>query len=71
MDQTTMQAAVHQSYGTPDEVSIEQVPVPEPGPGEVLVRVEAAAVNHGDMFLLRGNACRLALGFWSPQAQAS
>ena len=39
-----MKAAVHNSYGLPEVVSIKRVPDPEPGPGEVLVRVEAGTV---------------------------
>ena len=34
------------------EVSLAEVPVPEPGPGEVLVRLEAAPVNPSDLGLL-------------------
>jgi len=30
------------------------VPTPEPGPGEVLVRVRATALNHLDVFVRRG-----------------
>lgn len=39
-----MRAAVHNRYGPPEVVSIQHVPDPEPGPGEVLVRVEASTV---------------------------
>jgi NADPH2:quinone reductase len=38
------------------EVFLETVPVPEPGPGEVLVRVEATPVNPSDLGLLFGGA---------------
>ncbi len=38
------------------EVSLAEVPVPEPGPGEVLVRVEAAPINPSDLGLLFGAA---------------
>jgi len=38
------------------EVFLETVAVPEPGPGEVLVRVEAAPVNPSDLGLLFGGA---------------
>src|SRR5262249_18062351 len=34
------------------ELSIVKVPVPEPGPDEVLVRVEASAINPSDLGLL-------------------
>ena len=38
------------------EVFLENVPVPEPGPGEVLVRIEAAPVNPSDLGLLFAGA---------------
>jgi NADPH:quinone reductase-like Zn-dependent oxidoreductase len=38
------------------ELSLDTVPVPEPGPDEVLIRVEAAPLNPSDMGLLFGGA---------------
>ena len=38
------------------EVSLAEMPIPEPGPGEVLVRLEAAPVNPSDLGLLFGAA---------------
>src|SRR4051794_41550737 len=38
------------------ELSLDMVPVPEPGPDEVLIRVEAAPLNPSDMGLLFGGA---------------
>ncbi len=40
--------------GGPDTLEIRQAPVPEPGPGMVLVRVEAAGVNFADVMMRRG-----------------
>jgi NADPH2:quinone reductase len=37
-------------------LSLEEVPVPEPGPDEVLVRVEASPINPSDLGLLLGPA---------------
>jgi NADPH2:quinone reductase len=37
-----------------DALSLESVPVPEPGPGEVLIAVEAASLNASDLLLIRG-----------------
>ncbi|NUP36456.1 MAG: alcohol dehydrogenase catalytic domain-containing protein, partial [Streptomyces sp.] len=43
------------SNGEPREVMrLDEVPVPEPGPGEVLLRVRAAGVNFPDALLCRG-----------------
>jgi alcohol dehydrogenase, propanol-preferring len=39
----TMKAAVFRNFGSP--LAIEDVPVPQPGPGEVLVKVEACPVK--------------------------
>ncbi len=50
----TMRAALFHEHGAPGVVRIEQVPVPEPGPGEVRLRVEAAAMNHLDLWVRRG-----------------
>ncbi|AHH19040.1 putative zinc-binding alcohol dehydrogenase [Nocardia nova SH22a] len=47
-----MRAAVCPHYGPPEVVRVEELPVPEPGPGEVLVRVHAAAVNFPDVLLV-------------------
>jgi NADPH:quinone reductase len=44
-----MQAIRVHSYGAPDVLSYEELPTPEPGPGEVLIKVEAAAVNYADL----------------------
>ena len=38
------------------EITLANVPVPEPGPGDVLVRVEAAPINPSDLGLLVGMA---------------
>ncbi|MEX2048922.1 MAG: zinc-binding dehydrogenase [Gemmatimonadota bacterium] len=50
----TMRAAVFSEFGGPDVVEMRKVPLPEPGPGEVRVKVEAAAMNHLDLWVRRG-----------------
>ncbi len=49
----TMQAAVVTSFGKPLE--IREVPVPTPGPGQVLVRVVASGVCHTDLHAAEGD----------------
>jgi NADPH:quinone reductase-like Zn-dependent oxidoreductase len=49
-----MRAALFHEHGPPDVVGIGQVPVPEPGPGEVRLLVGAAALNHLDLWVRRG-----------------
>ncbi|NUP01610.1 MAG: NADP-dependent oxidoreductase [Nonomuraea sp.] len=46
---------VHQTGG-PEVLTLEEVPRPVPGPGEVLVRVHAAALNPPDWYARRGFA---------------
>lgn len=50
----TMRAAVFHENGGPEVVRIEEVARPEPGPGQALVRVRAAAMNHLDLWVRRG-----------------
>ncbi len=50
---TTMKAAVVRSFGKP--LVIEDVPVPAPGPGEVLVKVNACGVCHTDLHAASGD----------------
>ena len=47
-----MRAAVCRSYGTPDVVTVEDLPAPELNAGQVRVRVAAAAVNFPDVLLV-------------------
>jgi len=46
----SMQAVVMHARGGPEVLLYDTVPTPLPGPGEVLVRVHAATVNHTDLF---------------------
>jgi len=48
-----MRAAVVPSLGAPLE--IRELPVPEPGPGQVLVRIEASGLCHTDIHAARGD----------------
>src|SRR6516165_9617618 len=49
----TMKAAVVRAFGKP--LTIEDVPVPQPGPGEVLVKVKACGVCHTDLHAASGD----------------
>lgn len=49
-----MKAARIHAYGALDDIRIEDVPEPVPGLDEVLIRVEAAALNPMDNKLLAG-----------------
>ncbi|MEV1009836.1 zinc-binding dehydrogenase [Streptomyces sp. NPDC049881] len=61
-----MRAVVSRGYGGPGGVEVVEVPVPEPGPGQVLVRVEAAAVNPVDLATRAGALAEG--GLMSPRA---
>jgi NADPH2:quinone reductase len=50
-----MRAIRVHSFGPPEVLSLEDVPVPAPGRGEVLVRVDAAGVNPVDTYVRAGN----------------
>lgn len=49
-----MRAVVCRSYGAPEDLVIEDVAEPVPGPGQLVVRVRAAAVNFPDVLLIAG-----------------
>ncbi|WP_328437014.1 NADP-dependent oxidoreductase [Streptomyces sp. NBC_00444] len=52
----TMRAVRLHEHGGPEVLRRDEVPIPEPGPGEVLVRVYAAGVNPPDWYLRGGLA---------------
>lgn len=49
-----MKAAIRSEYGSPDVLSIQEVPVPSHREEEVLVRIHAATVNRTDCGILTG-----------------
>jgi alcohol dehydrogenase, propanol-preferring len=49
----TMKAAVLREAGT--KLTIEALPIPEPGPGEILVKVAACGVCHSDLHAIDGD----------------
>src|SRR6188472_149790 len=49
-----MRAYGFTEIGGPDRQTFIDVPVPQPGPGELLVRVRAAGVNPGDWRMREG-----------------
>lgn len=65
----TMLAAVQQRYGPPSVLESSRVGVPQAGPGDVLVRVGAAAVHLGDYFIMTGEprVVRLVFGLRRPR----
>jgi alcohol dehydrogenase len=49
-----MRAIVIYEHGGREKLHLVEVPTPRPGPGEVLVKVYACALNHLDIFVRRG-----------------
>lgn len=49
-----MKAVRLHELGGPEKMRIDEVPAPEPAQGEVRVLVQAAALNHRDVFITRG-----------------
>jgi len=50
-----MRAAVIARHGGPEVIELREVPVPRPGPSELLVRVSAAACNNTDVWTREGS----------------
>ncbi len=49
-----MKAVAIRAHGGPEVVNIEELPDPQPGPGQVVVAVKAAAMNHLDIWVRKG-----------------
>jgi NADPH:quinone reductase len=49
-----MRAVLCRAFGPPSSLTVEEVPEPSPGPGQVLIRVEAAGVNFADTLVIEG-----------------
>ena len=64
-----MKAIVLETYGPPDVLHLEDVPLPAVRDGDVLVKVRAASANAGDWHLLRGTPLpvRLVAGLRKPK----
>ena len=67
-----MRAVVYSEYGGPEVLTVADVLTPTPGPGEVLVKVHAAALNPVDWHFVRGTPFPLRMatgGFRRPTAE--
>jgi len=49
-----MRAVICHQWGSVDELTVGEAPVPEAAPGEVLIRVKATAVNYADSIMVAG-----------------
>jgi NADPH:quinone reductase-like Zn-dependent oxidoreductase len=69
-----VKAVVQDRFGPPEVLRLADTGRPEPGPGEVLVRVHAAALNPADWHILRGDplvARLMGLGLTRPKARVA
>jgi NADPH:quinone reductase len=48
-----MKAVLCKQYGPPESLTLEELPSPRPGPGEVVVSVKAASVNFPDVLIIQ------------------
>jgi NADPH:quinone reductase-like Zn-dependent oxidoreductase len=49
-----MKAAFFREHGGPETITVGELPDPTPGPGQVRVKIRAAALNHLDLFVRNG-----------------
>jgi zinc-binding alcohol dehydrogenase/oxidoreductase len=56
-----MRAVRLHQIGGPENLKLEEVPDPQPQPGGAVVRIEAAALNHRDVFIRQGLYARIEL----------
>lgn len=68
-----MKTAYRTTYGPPEVLTIREVPVPEPGPNEIVVRVHATTVNRTDCGALSGKPYifRFFVGWPGPRVPAT
>jgi NADPH2:quinone reductase len=49
-----MRAVICRAWGAVEEITVEDIAPPHPGPGEVLIAVKATAVNYADALMVAG-----------------
>lgn len=64
-----MLAAIAERYGPPEVLAIREVPTPQPGPGQVLVRIHATVATPSDVAFRSGSPwiARLFSGLFKPR----
>ena len=70
IDPATMRAVQLRAYdGNPESIAVVELPVPRPGPGQVLIRVAASPINPSDLPLIwkRGGIHTAIGAIWRPR----
>ena len=65
----TMRAMVQDRFGGPEVLAERTMPVPQPGPDQILIEVKAASLNPYDWHMIRGlpYLARMAAGIRRPK----
>ena len=50
-----MKAIVRQQFGGPEQLVIQEIPTPEPQPGNVVIEVKAFGINHAETYMRKGD----------------
>lgn len=66
-----MKALLCDHYGPAEELAIRELPDPEPGPGEVVIAVKAAALNFFDTLIIQGRYQTKPAFPFSPSAECA
>src|SRR5262252_237308 len=53
-NKATMQAMVVESYGNPEKLVLQEVPIPKPSASEILIKIRAFGLNHAETYMRRG-----------------
>ncbi|WP_221930289.1 NAD(P)-dependent alcohol dehydrogenase [Gracilimonas mengyeensis] len=65
----TMKSIIYEKYGGPEVLQLMQSPIPEPGSGELLIKVNSSSVTAADWHLRKADPfmVRIANGFFKPK----
>lgn len=50
-----MKAIVRQQFGGPEQLVIQEIPIPEPQSGHVVIEVKAFGINHAETYMRKGD----------------
>lgn len=64
-----MKAIVMNNYGGPEVIELQDIPMPQVGPGQILVKIQRSSLNAGDYFTMMGSPwlVKFTVGFPRPK----